>query len=115
MTIKFPNSLKHARELDDSLWALGDALVKETSGSRADFLAVAAELGDSYPVKRLRDLRATSLAFPPERRRRVVSWEAHCAAGNPDTLDPIVLGMGDRVTSRVVREVIKGMKKSQND
>jgi hypothetical protein len=77
------------RAHDQHLWACGDALVKETDGSRKQLRAVATELeahgldsvvrplsGGSFSLS---VLYRTAKLFPPD-KRQPIAWEWHAMA-----------------------------------
>jgi hypothetical protein len=79
-----------AREYDQHLWAIGDALVAETDGSRKQLGEVRAELEanghdvDSFSTLdrktvTLSALYRTAKLFPPE-KRQPIAWEWHAMA-----------------------------------
>jgi hypothetical protein len=100
--MRFPKTVKAARQHDLTAWAIGDALLaecKDQDNGQDGYDAVVAELkehGIDHTNRYLRLLRQTAEDFPKSRRydgehnSPVVAIRAHTAAGNPDTLDVIV-------------------------
>ena len=122
--MKFPRTLKAAKQTEVSYWVLADALLKESTNSDtgpAGMKAVAGELeqyGLDYSVPYLRSLRQTAELYPPNRRHPDISLRVHTAVANPNTLDVIAkvlrregqtpsLHYVDKIMARLRQEALK--------
>jgi len=91
------------KELDASLWELGDALIEAcgprpldgSTGSHHRMQELVRELqelglADDYPLHRLRTIRNVADDFPPHTRVPGVSWDVHRRAGSPQLLQEML-------------------------
>lgn len=125
---KFPKVLAAARQIEIDQWALGDALIDECGepteaarrrsaggsggdGSYAKLEECSKFLGEqglpNYSVRYLAELRQTATDFRGRDRKTNLSWSAHVAAKEPETLKAIVAGAPEKqkVTRDYVRDV----------
>lgn len=125
--IKFPKTIKAAKQHDLTGWALGDALLaecKDQDHGPMGYSAVVAELKD-YGIelneRYLRLLRQTAEDFPKARRydgehnTPLVTLRAHTAAGNPDTLDMIVRVTPRDGRGRISKDYIEDVMRQARD
>jgi hypothetical protein len=95
MRYHFPRTLKAAETGERSQWAIGDALLKESTDKQVGdrgLKAVQKELetnGIEFSADYLGQLRRTAIAFPAN-RRHALPFKVHTAAGTPDNLDIVV-------------------------
>jgi len=95
------SALSKIKELERFPWEIGDILLAECgppaengAGDDTKMDEVLAELKrlniEGYSRHGLTKLWRTAHSFPPDKRRRGVSWEAHAAAGSPQELEKIL-------------------------
>jgi hypothetical protein len=104
--IQFPKVVAAVRahetatlQVEDCKWAIGDALILEcnppgpdgiNNGVNRKLKQAAAELKGlglgHYCFSYLRNFRIVANSYPAARRLAAVSWSAHLAAGDPETL-----------------------------
>jgi hypothetical protein len=101
--LNFPKTVAACKTAQKSLWAIGDALVKECplgirghkDGSTDRIKECAQEVAeqcgvDMYGLQMLRKLRTVSAAFPDGTRVPSISWAVHRSAGDKNTLNGLV-------------------------
>jgi hypothetical protein len=98
---------------------LADALLSEsdnTCNGPRGFKAIAEALLEhniEHDPNRLRKLRKTAEAFPPDRRHPQLGIELHILARNPDLLDTLVgysRKHGKPVTKGLITDVLRGIR-----
>jgi hypothetical protein len=128
--IKFPRCDAAVRKRDGSEWELADAILAECcetgedgvrNESYAQMEAMRQEIATNHGIQlsfeRIRKLRKVASAFPPGRRRPVVSLEGHLEAGTPETLDRLVKAApaGTTLTRKYIQQQKHPEKKAEQE
>jgi hypothetical protein len=111
------------REIDRTLWDIGDALLEEIGRPQRGINdqphkklePIATELlanGGDYSVRQLTRLRRLAHSFPEKRRHPSLSWAVHYEARSPEILDKILQHApeGQPITVEYVRAAVEGLR-----